>query len=148
MKTKIYLWFLFFLLLTKISYAQDTLSYKLRLTVPLGDFPQNNSLPQHFPSMNQALEWSNDMYELGFLGIDALGDKLFVNNSKQSARWKKFSNNAFKYALSLGFSRYGSELPIPLGVWGHEEFHRSVLGISGISSKNGNWLFNRWDGTV
>lgn len=29
-----------------------------------------------------------------------------------------------KYTLSLAFVKYGSELPIPLGVYTHEEFHR------------------------
>jgi len=50
--------------------------------------------------------------------------------------------------LFRGFVKYGSELPIPLGVWAHEEFHHSVLGVNGISSKNGNWFLSRWDGTV
>jgi len=98
--------------------------------------------------MNQALEWSNDFYELGFWGIDALGNKLFNSGDRSGSKWRTFSGNVFKYVLSLGFSRFGSELPIPLGVWGHEEFHRSVLGVRDISSINGNWLFNRWDGTV
>ena len=98
--------------------------------------------------MQQAFELSNDFYELSFWGIDALGDKIFISKNKQYTNGKKIGNAVFKYGLSLAFSQYGSELPIPLGVWGHEEFHRSVLGIDNISSKNGNWLLNRWDGTV
>jgi hypothetical protein len=97
--------------------------------------------------MDQALEWSNGMYELGFWGIEELGNKLFIPKTGSYNGWRKFTNNAFRYVLGLGFSKYASELPIPLGVWGHEEFHRSVLGVNDIS-KNGNWLLNEWDGTV
>ncbi|HBL75440.1 MAG TPA: hypothetical protein DD458_09460 [Prolixibacteraceae bacterium] len=131
-----------------MTHGQDTSRYELRLSVPVLDFPQNSSLPYHAPSMNQALELSNDFYEFGFWGIDKLGDRLFISEIKPYSKWRKFSNNLFKYGLGLGFSKYGSELPIPLGVWAHEEFHRSVLGINDISAKNGNWLLNRWDGTV
>lgn len=134
--------------LTFISYGQDTAIYKLRLSLPLLDLPQNYSLPYHAPSMQQSFELSNDFYELSFWGIDALGNKLFIHKNKKYTKGRKIGNAIFKYGLGLAFSKYGSELPIPLGVWGHEEFHRSVLGIENISSKNGNWLLNRWDGTV
>lgn len=134
--------------LTLISYGQDSVIYKLRLSLPLADLPQNYSLPYHAPSMRQSLELSNDFYELSFLGIDALGDKLFIPKNKEYTKGRKIGNAIFKYGLSLSFSQYGSELPIPLGVWGHEEFHRSVLGVGNISPKNGNWILNRWDGTV
>ena len=139
----IFLWFSY-----GISVGQDTTSYQLRLSIPLLDFPQNKDLPYQYPSMNQALEFSNDFYELTFLGIDKLGDGLFRPKTKPYTKGKRLINGIFKYAASLGFSKYGSELPIPLGVWAHEEFHRSVLGISKIDSKNGNWIPNRWDGTV
>ncbi len=130
------------------SFAQDTTKYKLRLSLPLVDLPKNYSLPYYTPSMQQSLELSNDFYELSIWGIDALGDKIFIQKSKEYTKGRKIGNAIFKYAASLAFSKYGSELPIPLGVWGHEEFHRSVLGTGNISSKNGNWIFNRWDGTV
>lgn len=129
-------------------FAQEAPVYKVRLNIPVFDSPQNRQLPNHLPSMNQSLEWSKDFYELGYWGIDELGDRLFINKKASPTKWRKFSNNAFKYLAGLGFAKYGSELPIPLGVWGHEEFHRTVLGVAGISSKNGNWLFSRWDGTV
>jgi hypothetical protein len=123
-------------------------SYKLRLDVPLADIPQNPELPYHYPSMDQALNWSAGFYEAGFWGIDELGDLLFRSAERDDNRWSRLGRGVFKYALGLAFSKYGSELPVPLGVWGHEEFHRSVLGVRGISSNNGNWLFDRWDGTV
>lgn len=129
--------------------SQDSLRYRLRLDFPVLDFPQNTDLAYKLPSMNQALEWSNDFYELGFWGIDALGDRLFVNNkTKPVTVSKKRWNAVFKYGMVLLFSRYGSELPIPLGVWAHEEYHKAVLGVNGIRAKNGNWMLNRWDGTV
>lgn len=131
-----------------ISKAQDTSTYKVRLSVPIADLPQNINSPQHLPSMDQALEFSNDLYELSFWGIDALGDKLFISDTKPYTLGREISNSVFKYGLSLAFSKYGSELPIPLGVWGHEEYHRSVLAIVDVSSENGNWLLSRWDGTV
>lgn len=123
--------------------AQDTTKYKLRLVAPLLDAPENFNLPHKYPSMDQALEFSSDFYELGFWGIDEVGNKLF-----KDPYGDKFYNNAFKYLLGLAFSKYGSELPIPLGVWAHEEYHRAVLGKADIASENGNWLFTRWDGTV
>lgn len=133
---------------TFITFGQDSAQYKLRLSLPLLDLPQNYALPYYAPSMQQSLELSNDFYELSFWGIDVLGDKLFIPKNKTYSKGRKISNAIFKYGVSLIFSKYGSELPIPLGVWGHEEFHRSVLGVDNISSKNGNWLLNRWDGTV
>lgn len=130
------------------SYAQDTSKYKLRLTLAIIDAPQNYSSSNYKISMQQSLQLSNDFYEISFWGIDALGDKLFSPKNNKYSRDKRIGNKLFKYALSLSFSKYGSELTIPLGVWAHEEFHRSVLSVNNISSKNGNWLLNRWDGTV
>ena len=136
------------LLSSAISPAQVNPEYRLRLEIPVIDLPQNTSLPYRYPSMNQALEFSAAIYDLAYWGIDELGDAIFTSGSKSSTKMGRFSNNAFKYLLGLGFSKYGSELPVPLGVWAHEEYHRSVLGISDISSKNGNWFPSRWDGTV
>lgn len=56
--------------------AQDSVRYQLRLSVPVIDLPQNRNLPYHYPSMNQALDFSADRYELGYLGIDKLGNTL------------------------------------------------------------------------
>ncbi|MBL7932842.1 MAG: hypothetical protein JNL60_13115, partial [Bacteroidia bacterium] len=134
--------------LTLMSFGQDSAIYKLRLSLPLVDLPQNYLLPYRAPSMQQSFELSNDFYELSFWGIDALGDKIFIPKNKEYKKGRKVGNAIFKYGLSLVFSQYASELPIPLGVWGHEEFHRSVLGVGNISSKNGNWILNKWDGTV
>ncbi|WAC14708.1 hypothetical protein [Dyadobacter pollutisoli] len=128
--------------------AQDSARYQLRLSVPIIDLPQNKDLPYSYPSMNQALEFSADLYELSYLGIDKLGNALFKPRKKEYTRGRKILNGAFKYLASLGFVKYGSELPIPLGVWAHEEFHRAVLGVNDIDSKNGNWFPHRWDGTV
>ncbi len=136
------------LLLFFSSKAQDTAIYQLRLDAPLLDLPQNKDLPYFAPSSYQALEWSNDFYELGFWGIDKLGDKIFIPKTKPYKRSRKIWNGVFKYGTGLLFSRYASELPIPLGVWAHEEYHKAVLGVNGISAKNGNWMMNRWDGTV
>ncbi|MBI3133454.1 MAG: hypothetical protein HYZ14_02155 [Bacteroidetes bacterium] len=130
------------------STAQDSATYKLKLNAPLLDLPQNTFLPNHYPSMNQSVEWSRDFYELAFWGIDALGNKIFIPKNGTYTPVRKVTNFAFKYALGLGFSKYGSELPIPLGVWAHEEFHRTVLGVKNVSSQNGNWFLSRWDGTV
>jgi hypothetical protein len=122
--------------------------YDLKLDIPLFDFPENSDLPYRYPSMQQALDWTSSIYELGFHGISVLGDKIFIPDEQSSKSWRKICNSIFKYAFGSAFSIYGSELPVPLGVWSHEEFHRAVLGMNGISSKNGNWIFNRWNGTV
>lgn len=129
------------------THAQDSVKYRLRLNFPLADVPQNTKLPYTYPSMYQAVEWGNNFYELGFWGVEALGNKIVRANS-QSAKGKRFANGAVKYALGWALVKYGSELPIPMGVWTHEEFHRSVLGVAGVASKNGNWFPSRWDGTV
>lgn len=137
-----------FLIITIITQAQDTATYNLRLNIPLIDIPQNSGFRRQYPSMSQSLELSSDLYDIGFFGIDAGGNKLFKPNKNASGRKHRFLNTAFKYSVGLGFSKFASELPIPLGVWAHEEFHRSVLAVNGIKSKNGNWVFNRWDGSV
>lgn len=145
MKAKLIVFSGLFLLFLETT-AQET--YKLRLEVPLLDIPQNFDLPHRYPSMDEALSWSSDFYEAGFWGIDELGNFLFRSGKDDPRRLRRLGNGVFKYALGLAFSKYGSELPVPLGVWAHEEFHRSVLGVRGIASNNGNWLFDRWDGTV
>jgi len=140
--------FVLIIFISEGSSGQDTNRYELRLKMPVIDLPQNTSMPYFFPSMDQSFELSYDLYELGFWGIEKAGNILFVPKTKTYSKGRKVSNSIFKYGLSLIFSKYGSELPIPLGVWAHEEFHRSVLGVKSISSINGNWLLNRWDGTV
>lgn len=126
--------------------AQDAQPVQqLDLHAPLVDFPQNTKT---YPSMQQALGWSNTFYDAGFWGIHAAGKSIFRTPSENPSPRSKFLSGAFDYAVGLAFARYGSELPVPLGVWAHEEYHRSVLGVNGIKSKNGNWLLNRWDGTV
>jgi len=126
--------------------AQDTATYKLRLSYTLIDLPQNFQGQAAYPSMMQSVELSNDLYDLSFWGIDELGNLIIRNNGNTLGG--KIANSAVKYVLGFAFSKYGSELPIPLGVYTHEEFHRSVLGAAGLNSLNGNWIFNRWDGTV
>jgi len=126
--------------------GQDTTTYKLRLSLSLLDFPQNFQSEAQYPSMMQSVELSNDLYDLSFWGIDELGNLIIQNNKNTTGL--KIANVGLKYVLGLVFSKYGSELPIPLGVYTHEEFHRSVLGVNGQPALNGNWIFNRWDGTV
>lgn len=112
----------FFLFIAFLLTAQDSAQYRLRLDVPLFDFPQNTTLPYTAPSMRQALEISHDVYDISYWGIDKLGDKIFIPKTKPYTKWRKFTNATFKFGVGLAFSFYGSELPIPLGVWGHEEF--------------------------
>lgn len=131
------------------SHAQDsTRIQKLDLRLPLADFPQTAKLPYHYPSMQQSLTLSNTFYDAAFWGIDAAANAAFGKPGTESSRGKKILSATARYGAGLAFARYGSELPIPLGVWAHEEFHRSVLGVNGVKSKNGNWLLSRWDGTV
>ncbi|VXD13750.1 hypothetical protein [Marinoscillum sp. 108] len=113
---------------------------RLAFNFPLLDIPQNTQKEHRYPSMSQSMGYSNTLYDLSFWGIDALNNSLFRTDN-----WKSRTSG---YLAGLFFSKYGSELPIPLGVWAHEEYHRSVLGVNGVASKNGNWIFHRWDGTV
>ncbi|MEO6283217.1 MAG: hypothetical protein ABIN80_24080 [Dyadobacter sp.] len=148
MKNRILNLLIAFWLSTGYAISQDSARYQLRLALPFVDLPQNKHLPYRYPSMNQAMEFSADLYELSYLGIDKLGNSLFKPKTKEYTRGRKILNGGFKYLVSLGFAKYGSELPIPLGVWAHEEFHRAVLGVNHIDSKNGNWFPHRWDGTA
>lgn len=81
--------FIAFLLASSVLKSQDSAVYQLRLDAPLLDLPQNTDLPYFAPSTYQTLEWSNDFYELGFWGIDKLGDKLFVPKKKKLHTFKK-----------------------------------------------------------
>lgn len=143
------LWFVVMLLPGILIYGQQqTNVYKLRLQIPLLDLPENTTLSYAYPSMQQSLAWGQNFYDLAYWGIDALGDALVDPDKGEGSNFRLILNKSGKYLAGLAFARYGSELPIPLGVWAHEEFHRSVLGINGFEPKNGNWLFSRWDGTV
>lgn len=144
MKKSIYLGI--FLLATNFLSGQEPAVYKLRLSYSLLDVPQNFNSVGNYPSMNQSVELSNNLLDLAFWGIDAAGNAIIKNRNESAGG--KIANIGVKYLLGFGFSYFGNELPIPLGVYTHEEFHRSVLGVNGLSAMNGNWIFNRWDGTV
>lgn len=144
MKKSIYLGML--LISASTLFAQDPAVYKLRLSYSLLDVPQNLNSAVKYPSMIQSVELSSNLYDLSFWGINAAGNAIIKN--RNNTLGGKIANTGLKYLLGLGFSYYGSELPIPLGVFTHEEFHRSVLGVNELPSNNGNWVFNRWDGTV
>jgi len=144
MKKSIYLGMLMFS--ANVLFAQDPAVYKLRLSYSLLDVPQNVSSVGNYPSMMQSFELSSSLYDLSFWGIDAAGNAVIKNRNNTIGG--NITNTGFKYLLGFGFSYFGSELPVPLGVFTHEEFHRSVLGVNDLSSINGNWVLNRWDGTV
>lgn len=129
-----------------LLFAQDPAVYKLRLSYSIIDVPQNLNSTGNYPSMMQSVELSSNLYDLSFWGIDAAVHAIIKNSNKTFGG--KIVNAGLKYLAGFGFSYYGSELPVPLGVFTHEEFHRSVLGVNDISAINGNWVFNRWDGTV
>ncbi len=126
--------------------AQDSLKYTLMLRLPVFDYPENIQSNYSFPSMQQALNWSSSLYDLSFWGIHEASESIIKNrNNKKAGR---IAEKGLEYVFGLAFSKYGSELPIPLGIWGHEAYHISVLGNEGYSPLNGNSLFHRWDGTV
>lgn len=127
-------------------FAQEPDTSKLRLSFSLIDYPQNFGDVSVYPSMVQSTELSNDFYDVSFWGIDALGKVIFKN--KNNTKGGKIGRESFNYLVGFAFSYFGSELPGPLGVYTHEQYHISVLAANGYSSKNGNWIFNRWDGTV
>lgn len=114
----------------------------LQLQINLYQYPENTF---GYYSMNQADAWSNNFFEAGFMGVHTFSKMLF-NPEKSKTRKILFSTS--NYLLGFTFSKFGSGLPIPLGEWQHEEYHRTVLGTMDIASKNGMWLFHRWDGTV
>lgn len=144
MKKTVYLWVLLFT--ASLLTAQGPEVSKLRLSFSLLDVPQNLTSAGNYPSMMQSVELSSNLYDLSFWGVDAAGNAIIRNRNNTFGG--RIANTGLKYLLGLGFSYYGSELPVPLGVYTHEEFHRSVLGVNDLLSKNGNWIFHRWDGTV
>ena len=133
-------------ILAQLSFAQDSSQFRLRLGLSLADFPQNFQSAHPLPSAEQSVELSEDLYDLSFWGISALSHAV-VRNAKHTLLGGLLQQGV-EYGLGFAFAKYGSELPIPLGVFTHEEFHSDVLGSAGYSSLNGNSLFNRWDGTA
>src|SRR5690606_12593879 len=58
----------------QVKGQQEEAVYSLRLTLPVVDLPQNASSPNQNLSQNQALLWSNSVYDLGFWGIGEMGN--------------------------------------------------------------------------
>ncbi|MEZ5014889.1 MAG: hypothetical protein R2794_11415 [Chitinophagales bacterium] len=143
---KQYLHFITICLITGSIYAQDSSTYTLRLNQSLVNMPAQSDLSYHFPSMQQSTELSNNLYDVSYWGIFALSNTLTTSLSQKTEG--SLLQQGMYYALGAAFAYYGSELPIPLGVWNHENFHAAVLGLENIRPYNGNWLLNRWDGTV
>lgn len=135
-----------FIFSAEVLLAQEPAEHKLRLSYSFLDIPQNFNSDGNYPSMIQSVELSSSLYDLSFWGIDALGDAVIKN--KNNTTGGRITKTVFKYLAGFGYSYYASKLPVPLGVYTHEEFHRSVLGTNDLSALNGNWIFNRWDGTV
>lgn len=137
-----------FVLSTCFGYVADVFSQpadsliRLKLQFNLYQYPENKF---RYYSMDQADAWANNFYEVGFWGVNSISKMMF---DPRKGRGRKFFHTTSNYLLGLAFAKYGSALPIPLGEWQHEEYHRTVLGTMDIASKNGMWLFHRWDGTV
>ena len=91
---KISLFFVLMLALNLVN-AQDTTVYKLKLALSLVDFPQNFQSEAKYPSMIQSVELSNDLYDLSFWGIDALGN-LIIKNKQKSGKRKRNHNRHLK----------------------------------------------------
>jgi hypothetical protein len=128
------------------GYTQEPDKYVLMMDLTLFDF-QENTQPNHpYPSMVQTSEWSATFYDLSFWGIHQSATHVIKN--RKNTVGGKLGQKSFEYVLGLAFSKYGSELPIPLGVWAHEAYHCAVLGATGLKPVNGNSLIHRWDGTV
>lgn len=128
-----------------MAFGSDTTKQHTVYEASLFEIPQNTHETGFIPGTNQALTWSKSMYTISYTGIDRLSDWILP---AKSGKGRKIINGALQYALGLGFAKYGSELPIPLGIWAHEEFHRNALLAAGFRSENGNSILSRWDGTV
>ncbi|MFA6402709.1 MAG: hypothetical protein WCX31_13985 [Salinivirgaceae bacterium] len=127
-------------------FSQNNDKLVLNIEFTLLDIPENIKSPHPYPSMLQASEWSANLYDLSFWGINEASVRIIKN--KKNTWGGKVAQKGLEYTLGLVYSKYASELPIPLGVWAHEAFHCSVLGTVNKSAVNGNSIFNRWDGTV
>lgn len=128
------------------TFGQSSQVYKLMIDIPLVDYSENFQSNYRYPSMRQAEAWSSSLNDLSFWGIHSLSNTLIKNN--QHKPFLNVAEKGVEYLLGFAWSKYGNELPVPLGIWSHEAFHCSVLGAAELSPKNGNSLLNRWDGTV
>ena len=95
------------------------------IELPLYDYPFNTENSGSFPSMQQSLAITKDLYQVAHAGIE----------SRLSSREKilaRFSITALDFLLLY---------PI-LNVWQHEEWHRAVLSRRSISSYDDVYKFD------
>jgi hypothetical protein len=144
-----YLVFSFYLFLSCTAICQQDRPDSMDFGFPLINVPENIHPKLSYPSMVGSAEIAESFYQLGYAAVRSGSVALFKGLEKSNLKKTRYIRGAFNYVASLALDRYGSELPIPLGVWAHETFHQSVLNANGAAhSINGNWLFNRWNGEV
>lgn len=96
----------------------------VRMELPVFQAPFN-LISGGFPSMQQSLHITKDLYNLGHLGIK----KSFGSSG---LRWRQAGVRGF----TLAFDLLASSLP-GFDAWVHEEWHRAVMRRRGIDSYNG-----------
>jgi len=127
-------------LLTAAALPAESPRYSPLLELPAADLPANLQDGYFLPAAGQALALTGDLFELSHWGLAALSDWLVP-------RQRTVLNQGLRYLLSAPWVWFGTELPVPLGTWNHEQYHVAALRQAGVSSRNGN-SFLRWDGTV
>ncbi|CAN5908952.1 hypothetical protein BH24BAC1_BH24BAC1_29840 [soil metagenome] len=98
-----------------LANAQDPQPVKLKLSLSLVDLPQQRDLPYRYPSMTQALEMSNNFYELGYLGIEKAGDALcnWIYGNNREGRVQRVGCQKGGGVAFLQCKGPGSVLPLP-----------------------------------
>ena len=107
------------------------------LDVPLADLPFNTRKGLTWPSMQQSLALSADVYQLLHWGIGQAADPY------EGEWWRRLLGKGLIGATDLLFTN------LPFGLtWQHEEGHRAVLGLEGFSSRNGVYRFRPFSSVV
>jgi len=105
------------------SQTEDSLFFTVDL--PLSQFPYNLQTGYTAASMDQAVNLTKNLYYSTHFGIELFSRKHLGKNSKT---WGRVIMTIFDFA------------PIPLSnTWLHEEYHRAILSLREIKSKNSHW---------
>ena len=105
--------------------AQNRDSLYFFIDIPLFEHPFNTDSKYSTASMEQSINLTKSFYYATHYEIERFGRK---HLGKNGDFWSKVIMSIFDFA------------PIPLSnTWLHEEFHRAVLTIHNIKSKNTHW---------
>ncbi len=105
--------------------AQNKEPLHFFIDLPLMEYPYDFNHRYQAATMQQSIKLSKSFYYSLHGGLDILGKNKL---GKKGAIWSKVFMTILDFA------------PLPLSnTWLHEEWHRSILTLNHIKSKNGHW---------